>query len=477
MVKRTMRITIAASVLIASVALTLSAHGCAPSEGEGEGEGEEGEGEPQLNPGVELIDTTTVDVEATPLIGFGLAVRPDGRWAVAYAFRSEAPEVECVTFGTNPPSVPQNDILVVDEQPSGEPRTRLVGTVPDQASSTIDLEADPVSGALVVAYMGGAVATGACQASDLIVAVENGDTFTTRTVAANSSDGGSACRDPEDPVCASGDVTGRYPYICFNADAAMGLSYLDTHFGFSNTDLFSSDLEVATGTAGATALATVNDSSGAGNFTSCAVLDDGRVVIGHEVIGSNEFPNPDGSTYEVTKGIYAGVQQADGTFIDAPVYEQASTDSRVSMHTHEGALYLTYHDKDTQQLLMFTSVDDGLTWSSHTIEELARTGTDPTLRSFSDGTLVAAYGHCRDSNDGSTCVQAEDGVRVSTRRPQDDYFKLQTFTGDDEDRDGAAVDAVMLPDDTLVVSSVSFPVGNDGQPGRRIKVQRFRRAE
>ncbi len=463
--------------LLASISLG-SLAGCAPptepSDAPGEGEGE---GPPATNPGVVLDSTESYPIDANIVVGVALAVRPDGRWAVVYAFRSEAPEVDCVTFGAGePPTVPQNDIFVMDEQDGSAPRVRLVDTVPDQPGNSLDIVADPVSGALLVAYTGGGIATGSCQASDLVVAVENGATFTVQSVAANSGDGGTDCRDPSDPICALGDVTGRFPALAAR-DGSIAVSYLDTHFGYTNTDIFGSDLELGLGAPGAPALATLNDSSGAGNYSNVAYLPDGRVVVGHGVIASNDFPDENGGTYTVPEGIYVVTEQLDGTFLSTMVQTQSHTDGRVAVAASATSIYAAFHDDNGGAVVLWTSTDDGATFTPGELETgQAKSGTDPGLGVFSDGTIIAVYGHCANSIASDGCVTAQDGVRVSTRRPQDPSFLKQVFKGDDEDTDGKNADFVLLPDDTFVTLSVTFPITAANSSSRTVVIQRFSRA-
>ena len=116
-----------------------------------------------------LVDTDA-DVQNGP--GFALALRNDGRFAVAYTRSfSDEPPIECVLFGGETVSAPVNDVLVVDEQADGSFRTRIVDSVPQQRGRAIDMIVDPTSDALVIAYAGGGPAAGACEASDLVVSV------------------------------------------------------------------------------------------------------------------------------------------------------------------------------------------------------------------------------------------------------------------------------------------------------------------
>jgi hypothetical protein len=313
------------------------------------------------------------------------------------------------------------------------------------------------------------VANGACNASDLVKASESGEgTYgAPLALATDSNAPGNTCVDPVQDVCNAGDITGRYPAIDIGADGTEAIAYLDSHFGFSNTDTFKADLELYDDGA----LSAIDDSSGAGNLSGIKVRGDGRVVIGHEVIGSHSF----NGAPEHSKGIYVAVEQSDGTWLNNALQAQATTDSRISVAESETKILAAFHNSSSEQLLLWSSSDEGATWSAEGIEEVSRTGASPTIGTFSDGTLFAAYGHCRDVNTGDGCDTAQDGIRVTTRRPGDTFFKKQTFTGDPEDRDGANTVARVLPDDTLFVMSLTFPISDAGSPNRHIKIQRFTR--
>jgi len=109
----------------------------------------------------------------------------------------------------------------------------------------------------------------------------------------------------------------------------------------------------------------------------------------------------------------------------------------------------------TDQLRRLQSVDEGETFTFEAPERLSITGFSPTLGFLSDGTLVLAYQHCRDVDDGSEiCSAREDGVRVTWRGPGATEFQKHTFLGDDEDIEGIAVDMTITPDD--VITTLSF---------------------
>jgi hypothetical protein len=107
--------------------------------------------------------------------------------------------------------------MLADEQPDGTLRTRVVDDfVPNTKERAVDLAATP-EGDIVVAYMGGEVTRTFCGASDLMLAVEDGDTFTIRAVATTATTG-SEWRGTAggDPYCSQGEVVGLYPGVSVN---------------------------------------------------------------------------------------------------------------------------------------------------------------------------------------------------------------------------------------------------------------------
>jgi hypothetical protein len=411
-----------------------------PGEGEGEGEGEPG------SDTMELVGPPSI-IEITPVLSAGMAmtVRADGRAAFVYVELGTT-TVECVLFGGETVEEDTHDIKVADELADGTFRIRTVASPPPLAGDGVDIAVDPVSDALVVAFQGGAPAAGVCGASDLVVAVESGDTFILTTVAESAGDAAGDCRDGLDPLCQQGDFVGRFPALTI-ADGAMALAYTDNHFGFGETDIFESDLELVRGTSASaiTGINSINTETGAGYFTSTAITPDGRTLIAHQLIGNNIQD----------EGVYANVEQSDGTFLETMVIENPEVSGRVAAGASDSGLYVVLREDGTDQLFMFHSVDDGATWPFVAVEQLSVTGLNPQLGFLSDGTVVVAYGHCRDVDDGTElCSPSEDGVRVAWRDVGATQFNKATFLGDDEDSEGLNVDMAISADD--IITTLSF---------------------
>jgi hypothetical protein len=435
------------AVLVAGLGLACDAP---PGEGGGEGEGE-GEGE-----AFEVIETVSID-EASPLVvpGFSVTARPDGRYAVAW-FESTAETVTCDLFSGGTVQGEVYRLMIADEQADGSQRVRVVDdAVPNTKEDAVDLAVTP-DGDLLVAYMGGEVTRTFCGASDLMLATEDGDTFAIRTVA-DSADTGTPCRGSAggDPYCAQGEVVGMYPGISVNADGDIAIAYLDTHFGFADTDIFSSDLELAFGTPQATQLTSINMESGGGYFAHATIADDGLVVMGHGVIGNNQFIDEDERTFVIEDGLYAEVRLPDGEIRSSQLIRRARTTSRVATGAFAGqGLFVAVHEAGDEQLLLFRSSDQGTTWEPSPVEQLGRTGRDPSLVFLDDGTLVLAYGHCRDDQNQESCSASSDGVRLA-KLGSGGRFERFTITGDPEDLEGVGAKAAQSGARELVIAHLN----------------------
>ena len=428
--------------------------GCDGAAGVG-GNGGEGEGEGGAGTDDMVLDSSNVvDADAVLSAGLAVAVRSDGRVAFIYLKNGDGGTVGCINFGgTGTTTAALFDVVVVDEQADGSFRSRTIDSVPPMFDDSIDLAVDPASDALVAAYMGGAVATGYCGASDLVVNVESGDTFTKSTIAQNSSDGSGPCRTVQQ-VCAKGDVVGRFPGISIG-QAAWAIAYGDMHFGFASDDLNRSDVELVMGSGpgNVSRITTVSGDSGAGYNSSSALTADGRAVVGTAIIATNsmEDPNDPNGSLTVQEGIWMYTQQTDGTFAEALIAPEGAVADRISVAATSTGIYAAFRDVGSKQLAVFRSVDDGVSFTGEFPERLGLTGFYPTIGFLSDGAEVLAYSHCKDIDDNNpTCDNKQDGVRVTWKSKDATAFKKKVFKGDDEDEDGLKTDMAIAADDTII---------------------------
>jgi len=445
------------SLWLLSLLLSLAALvGCPDGQAEGEGEGAEGEGEAESAAAFTLV--STVDLEADLLVvpGFAITARSDGRFAVAW-FEPIAEVVECALFGGGTVDGEVYRLMLADEQADGSVTTRVVDDfVPNVREDSVDLA---VSGddRILVAYLGGEVTRTFCGGSDLMLAVENGAGFDIQTVA-DTSDTGVVCRGTAggDPYCNRGEVVGLYPSISVNGDD-VAISYLDTHFGFADDDITQTDLELAHGTLAGFTVTSINMESGGGYYGDCSVTVDGRVIIGHNVTGNNQFLAEDGSSFVVEDGIYVEVvDAATGAVLEEEVLMPGvATASRVATAAFPGqGLFVLVHNRGNESLSLFNSIDNGTTWIPSAVESLGRTGRDPNLIFTDDGRLVLVYAHCRNDTNQDGCSGKDDGVRF-TLRDDDGRFKKFTLKGDTEDIEGVGLDAARSGPSEIVTVSLN----------------------
>jgi hypothetical protein len=419
--------------------------------GEGEGEGE-GEGD-----AFTVLATTTLDEAAPlPVPGFAITSRPDGRFAVAW-FEDGTGTITCES-ASGPIDGPTNVLKLADERADGSIRVRVVDdAVPAVRGDSVDLATAP-DGAILVAYNGGTTTRTYCGASDLLLAVEDdedGDSFSIRTVA-DEADTTTTCRGAAggDPYCGQGSVVGLYPGIDVDDSGRLAITYLDTHFGFADTDINASDAELAFGTPASPTLVSVNMESGGGTFGSCALADDGRVLVGHMVVANNQFASSGGGSYVVEDGIYAQVVDATGIVVGGenppPLLAGKKTDGRVATAFVPGRGFAAaVHSRGDEELQLFFSGDDGATWNGRFVEQFGRSGRNPGLVVLDDGRVVLAYGHCRDDANQDTCDARKDGVRLAVDNGA--RFTKQTLPGDAEDLEGIGVDVEKSGANELVV--------------------------
>lgn len=246
-------------------------------------------------------------------------------------------------------------------------------------------------------------------------------------------------------LCAQGDLVGRFPALSI-LEGALALAYTDNHFGFGETDICKSDLELARGSLGSVNdITSINTEAGAGYHTSTALTAEGHVVIAHAIIGNSHED----------EGVYAATEQSDGTFKERLLFANAEVSSRIAVAAQEGqSIYVVFREDGTDQLIVMRSLDDGESFTPEIPERLSVTGHSPQAGFLADGTLVLAYGHCKDVDDGNPlCDTSADGVRVSWRAPSATQFSKATLLGDDEDLDGLAVDMAIVDD---VITTLSF---------------------
>lgn len=436
--------------------LCLAAGACAPGEAGPDADGGPTDGGGDDNGGDEpLFDVQTRELaDLRPVAGRGLAVavRGDGRFAIAFVGEGEG-TFECETLVGEVEGGDNVAIVVAEEDGAGEIVTSVIDTVPGAATQALDLAVTPAD-ELVVAYGGGEPANGYCGASDLAFARESGGGFETQIVATDSAtptpcrlDGGG-----EDAYCQIGDTVGLYPGIAVRDDGTVAISYQDFHNGFAEKDINGADLELARGAGGGFDLESISTEAGAGYHSAIAYGAGGRLILGHEVTGNNIFPDGQGGSYTLASGLYVVVEQDDGSFLEVPLNDRASTDHRVAVGHHPSVGWAAaYHDGGSDDVVFWTSTDEGATWIPEPADQVGLTGRSPQLGFLADGRPVLAYRYCGGPADG-TCNPAVDRVRVAVRQAAGSWTK-QDLDGRDEELEGLEVDMAVGADGRLFVIS------------------------
>jgi hypothetical protein len=420
-----------------------------PTDGGPSGEGEgEGDADSAI---VALTNTTEISAPLLVVNGLAVAARSDGRFAVAY-FTPSPRTVECqLTGGGNVQGVVY-ELHASLEETDGTVRDVIVDdNVPNNKEASVSMAVDG-GGALLIAYNGGDVTRTYCGASDLRVAVESGAGFILQT-AATVGDTGATCRGDAggDPYCGQGEVVGLYPAIAAH-DGDVAIAYLDTHFGFADADINQSDLELARGTASSLMLSSINTETGAGYHATAAFSASGKLIVGHNVQANNRFRDDNNVDYTVSDGLWVGVEDATGVVVDQVLLPRVRTASRVAVGAVGDVIHVAFHDRSDEQLLLFTSVDDGATFSPRPIEQRGRSGRDPNVLDV-DGNLILVYAHCRDDENGDGCSARDDGVRIA--RVGSTSAVKQDLRGDDEDLEAQNVIAAKSGAREFVVASVN----------------------
>lgn len=411
--------------------------------------------QPSPEPGPEAplfeVETRVLD-GLNPILsrGLGLAVRSDGRWAIAYNAPGQG-TYDCTAQGGTVEGGDNTEIRIVEDDGAGGESVRVVETIPGGSTQSLDLAVDPQDN-LVVTYGGGAIATLYCGPSDLVVARESGGSFTAEIVATTSATS-SPCRldaNGEDPYCQIGDVVGLFPSVAVDADGTVAVAYQDLHGGFANEDVYGADLELARGSGGFN-LTTISSEAGAGYHTDIAFGPSGRVIVGDEIIGNGIFVTPDGVEYELGIGLYVAVEREDGTYAETNLLPDANTDYRVAVGYDPSFGYaVAAHDGGGDQLLFWSSAD-GETWDFEPVDRIGLTGRSPALAFLSDGRPVVAYRHCGNPSD-TACNPAVDGVKVAVRGSGG--WETMALGGDDEILEGTELNMTVGPEDRVYVVSM-----------------------
>ncbi len=305
----------------------------------------------------------------------------------------------CCNFGGN---VAQYEILFVAPDGAGGYTSEVIAAEEYVALTGVAMEIDPANGAPCVAFAGsegGVAPTLSCGAHDLLYTCRSGGAWGAPATVIAMSDTGDTCQVGQN-ACNIGDVTGLWPSLAFSAaDGSAAIAYRDQHNGWNKIDDSAADLEVAlaaTGAGGWTASAPWNGEGG-GLYPTVTFDLAGEPMAAHD---------------SIDEGVML-TRRVGGTWMST-VASTVPGSERINLAVaSDGTIYIAYYTSVAGQgrLSLLTSVDDGMTFTSTTIDTDGVTGQTPSFRIAPDGTPTVAYYRCSDAS--SSCELSEDDLKFA----------------------------------------------------------------
>jgi hypothetical protein len=361
---------------------------------------------------------------------------PDGRPAVAFGYYS--------TEGSDP--IREIRLAELDEGGTWSIETVVspAQNFEPAASNTLrGLGFDYVDGQPHVAYLGGdndghpAIDS---DLSDLALSVKSGGTWQETILSESSAEATGECFDQSN-YCVQGVTVGLFPTL--RAGPGPGefvITHRDEHFlGFGSEDSASADLELYGAPSGRKVM--VDGGRSAGNRSAIAYLPDGRVAVAYTL---------DEPETEVWVAVEDGDDWSRTRVSEATAIHRLALDA-----TSDGTLWLAYFDRDTVDLAVASSTDDGETWALERVEERGDVGLHPTLAVGADDTVFVAYTYCGSASDRDCpgTLTRDSEVRLATRPPGAAEWTIQRVS-DNQGQGFAGLfnSLVVLPDGRLGVA-------------------------
>ncbi|MBK8009895.1 MAG: exo-alpha-sialidase [Deltaproteobacteria bacterium] len=243
--------------------------------------------------------------------------------------------------------------------------------------------------------------------TDLMLSTRSaGGTWSERTLVDTSGEAPGVCPGTQD-TCNFGNVVGSNAAIAVDAaGSAFAVSYRDTHGGFALEDLRLSDVEVYSegGPFQNSNVDPVSSGGDAGNilFTASNKI---LVVYNREVA----------LTSDPVIGVWAALYDA-GTWTKVKVWDQPSGSKLRLAQAPDGLIYMAIYDQTRSDLVLASSDDDGMTWTTETIESIGYTGLHPSVAIDLEGDPVIAYTYCGPAGGGCSTLGAKSEVRVTRKK-------------------------------------------------------------
>jgi len=338
----------------------------------------------------------------------------------------------CCMFGGN---VTRYDNLLYEPNPAGGWMSSMISSEVYVRLTGVGFAINP-AGDPCVAYtgaVGGIPPMLACGAHDLLYTCRTGGAWTPPTTVITLSATPDTCNDGQD-ACNVGDVTGLWPSLAFSSTGEAGIAYRDQHNGWNMIDQTDADLEVALdGGSGAWASRAPYNAYGGGLYGTIAFDAAGNPAVAHDDFGG---------------GVVVTKRDAAGMWTSATV-SAIEGDEHIQLAIDGANWYVLYYTGVAGQgrLTAVTSEDDGVTWTTATIDTDGITGRNPSLRIMANGKPAVSYYRCSDAS--SSCVDSEDSLKFA-------YYECGTWL----------TTSVEIADDPS--TKVAFPALDfdpDGNPG------------
>lgn len=297
------------------------------------------------------------------------------------------------------------DVCYAASDGNGGYASTVVTSQPYLTPAGVGLAFD-ASGEATVAYTGGGPAKLRCGASELFFAKTAGGAFGAPTKVASGSQSAGVVPEQEvqcaaQDVCNSGDATGYWPAVAFAPTGQSAVVFRDLHFGFSNDDFKSSDVEYAAGP-GFSRL-TIDVSRGGGTYLRLAFTPEGKAAVAHY--------NADG-----TRAVWVNVET------DSGWHSQKLADGEIGEQlgfavSDKGLFAIAYYDEGSSRL-RYRESSDGTTWSTPSnVDVDGSTGFYPSLAFDAAGDPAIAYYRCNATGPSDpNCDPSRDGLYLARRK-------------------------------------------------------------
>jgi hypothetical protein len=312
--------------------------------------------------------------------------------------------------------VPMWNVCYAESSSGGTYTSNVVTTQPYVGPTGVGLAFDS-SGNPSVAYTGVSGASEKwCGANNLFVASAQGGTFGAPVQVSNGgqSSGLVAAQagNCSQGICTTGDTSGLWPAIGFDAKNNPMTAFRNVHSGFAADDFAKSDVELAEGSGANPPVLDVDVARGGGSYNRLAFTPSGLpAILQYNETGG--FPGVYLDLELVAGGLTA--QEADGGWTSSQVSSGLAGEQLGFAINAQGVFAAAYYDQGTARLLYVESTD-GATWGTPVSVDLnGSTGFYPSLAFDANGDPAIAYYRCN-ATTGTNCDPTQDGLYLARRQ-------------------------------------------------------------